>query len=327
MESHELLSKYFSGNATEDEIAYVENWAAESEENRLEFIRYKAAWSAADPGRFDGDKAFAKVAPRLKQKNTPVVELPTKERPNLLRIAAAVTILIASSLIIYFYFSAGLFEDTEGASGTITDSGRQVELYDGSQLYLAEAGSLTYESDFKKDNQRKVKLDGMAFFDIRKNKEKPFIIMTENAEIEVTGTSFLVEEHDGYTEVIVESGSVKMKKSAGLSYIRLQQGEIGIASSTSKGLVKRKNKNKNYLSWMTGNFEFKATPLSEVFSLLEESYGVKIKVTDQSIGKCRYTSDFEKRSIEDILTIIGKSLDLQLTNKGKTYTFSGEGCS
>ncbi|MGB3463671.1 MAG: DUF4974 domain-containing protein, partial [Cyclobacteriaceae bacterium] len=128
-------------------------------------------------------------------------------------------------------------------------------------------------------------------------------------------------------EVIVSSGSVKMKKADGISYIRLAKGDIGIASVNSRGLVKRKNNDDNYLSWMTGNFNFKATPLSEVFTLLEEKYNVEIEVNDSSIYDCKYTSDFEERSIDDILTIISRSLNFEMKKEGNTYKLTGEGCN
>ncbi|MGB3464711.1 MAG: FecR family protein, partial [Cyclobacteriaceae bacterium] len=194
MESQEILSKYFSGNATAEEIEQVENWMEASDENMNEFLQFKSAWQMSNADRFDSEKAFANIAPKLKKKTATVVEMTPDEKPNYMKIAAAIAILIVSSILVYGYFAGDIFDGDIVASGTITDSGRQIKLTDGSKLFLAESGSLTYASDFKADNQRKVRLEGQAFFDIRKDKDKPFIIMTNNAEIEVTGTSFLVKE-------------------------------------------------------------------------------------------------------------------------------------
>ncbi|MEL6557704.1 MAG: FecR domain-containing protein [Bacteroidota bacterium] len=322
MESQEFLTKYFSGNSSEEERVEVEKWAESSEENMAEFHHFKQAWGITNPDRFDVSKAFESIVDRLEEK-TPEISMPAKEKPNFLKIAASFLILIAATALVYGYFTGF---GSSASSGVIAKSEENVTLVDGSKLYLAMSGKLTYQSDFNKDVQRKVKLEGKAFFDIQEDKSKPFIIQTNNAEIEVTGTSFMIDEKSGYTEVIVASGSVKLKKADGVSYIRLSKGETGVVSKDVKGLVKRNNRNKNYLSWMTGSFEFQSTPMFEVIDLLEQKYHVKIKLEDKTIGNCKYNATFDNRSIDDIVEIIGKSLGLKVTKGDNVYTFDGPGC-
>lgn len=327
MESQEFLTKYFSGNSSSEEMLEVEKWAEASDENMAEFHHFKQAWSVANEDRFDANSVFSLLSDKI-EKKTPVAELPTLEKPNFMKIAAAVLILITSTVLVYSYFTGSLFNGiTNTNSETIEENEKDIFLADGSKLFLAQFGKLTYQSDFKKDVQRKVKLEGQAFFDIQKDKSRPFVIETNNAQIEVTGTSFLVNEKQGYTEVSVASGSVKLKKSDGITNIKLTAGETGVVSADNKGLIKRKNRNKNYLSWMTGSFEFKSTPLSEVFALLEEKYHVEIELKNKEIINCKYTSDFEKRSIEDILAIICESLGFKMLKNGNKFILDGEGCS
>ena len=211
-------------------------------------------------------------------------------------------------------------------NSVIKQAEEDIELADGSTLFLAEAGQLTYASDFEKDEVRRVKLSGQAFFEIFENKAKPFIIETSNASVEVTGTSFVVKESEGRTEVIVRSGSVKLKKNNELTHISLVKGEVGIASSSSEGLIKRKNEDVNYLSWMTGSFEFNSLQLEQVFELLEERYHVDINVKKSAIENCKYSATFSDRSVDDILAIIGESLGLTVKQNGDTYTIDGKGC-
>jgi len=323
MESQEFLTKYFSGNSSDEEKAEVEKWADESEENMAEFYHFKQAWSTSNEDRFNADKAFSVVSDKLIKK-TPVISMPVKEKPNFMNIAASLLILVAATALVYTYFVG--FGSDSISSGVISKSEEDVFLADGSKLFLAQSGKLTYQSDFKSGNERKVKLEGKAFFNIQKDKSKPFIIETSNAQIEVTGTSFLVKEESGYTEVSVTSGSVKLKKSNELKYITLTKGETGVATVENKGLIKRNNRNKNYLSWMTGSFDFKATPLFEVVDLLEEKYHVDIKLKNKEIGNCKYSSTFENRPIEDIITILSKSFSLSVEKGDDEYILDGKGC-
>lgn len=323
MESQEFLTKYFSGNSSQEERAEVEKWAESSEENMAEFHHFRQIWNIANPERFDAPKAFESIAARLADK-TPVVSISVKEGPNYLKIAASFLILIAATALVYGYFTG--FGSSKTTSGVIAKSEESVTLADGSKLYLALSGKLTYQSDFKRDEQRKVKLEGKAFFDIQEDKNKPFIIQTNNAEIEVTGTSFMIDEKYGYTEVTVESGSVKLKKTNEVSYLKLEKGETGVASKDVTGLVIRNNRNRNYLSWMTGSFDFKSTPMLEVIDLLEQKYHVKINLKNKSIGNCRYNATFDNRSIDDIIEIIAKSLALTITRLDNEYVLDGTGC-
>lgn len=331
MDSEDLLIKYFSGDSSEEEQKVVEEWAGASDENMEEFQSFKDVWNLTNPQRFDAEKGWDRLSGKISQK-TIVKEMPVapkEEKTYFLKIAAAVVILVVASVLTYNFMTNA--DSGNSISHTVNSVIKQTEkdvlLADGTKLFLAQAGVLTYQSDFRKDGQRRVKLSGQAFFDIYENKEKPFIIETNNASIEVTGTSFLVKEYIGYTEVIVKSGSVKLKKTNGLTHINLTKGDIGIASADSNGLYKRKNKDANYLSWMTGSFDFQGgVPLSEVFELLEERYHIDIVVQNPAVGKCKYAATFTNRSLEDILAIIGESLGLKISQEGNTYIIDGDGC-
>ncbi|MEL7148447.1 MAG: FecR domain-containing protein, partial [Bacteroidota bacterium] len=301
MDSEDLLIKYFSGNSSEEEKKAVEEWADASKENMEEFQSFKDVWSLTNPQRFNAEKGWDSLSGKISRK-TVVREMPAAvgERSYFLKIAAAVVVLVVASLVMYNYV---INVDSNNAishkvNSVIKRTEKDVFLADGTKLFLAESGQLTYKSDFYKDNQRKVLLSGQAFFDIKENKEKPFIIETNNASIEVTGTSFLVTEYNGYTEVIVKSGSVKLTKNDGDTYLALKKGDVGIASADSNGLYKRKNTNANYLSWMTGSFDFQdGMPLEEVFELLQEHYHVEIVVKNEAVIRCKYAATFTNRSI------------------------------
>ncbi len=335
MNSQELLSKYFSGNASQEEISEVDQWFHTSEENKIEFMQYKEAWDLSNAEQFDESAAWKKVSEKVltrtvdlkEEQSSPKIE---KKEPkfNYLKIAASFTLLMVASLAVFYFlknFNADFTKNSQ-ISQVIDKVDQDVLLADGSKLFLAKKGQLTYKSDFSKDGERKVKLKGRAFFEISKNKEKPFVIETNNAKIVVTGTSFLVNEKEGYTEVIVNSGSVRLMRNDKQTYITLKKGDIGEVSKDHKGLIKRKNKDSNYLSWMTGSFNFNSTPLKEVFALLEDKYEVNIELQNQGLGNCKLFSQFENRPIDEIMSIIEIALNVQIKKKGNDFFVNGKSC-
>ena len=81
------------------------------------------------------------------------------------------------------------------------------------------------------------------------------------------------------------------------------------------------------LFWVNHTLDFNVTPLSEVFKLIEQDYGVKISVSDIGILNCRLTATFTGDPVNRIMNVIAESFGMKLTVKDNTYFFRGNGCS
>jgi ferric-dicitrate binding protein FerR (iron transport regulator) len=191
-------------------------------------------------------------------------------------------------------------------------SNKKVTFPDGSTAYLNNKALVNFPNTFGKSN-RLINMKGEAFFNIRSNASKPFVIKAENARIEVLGTSFNVRVNDkDNVEVLVKSGSVKLSSiNDKKNFVILNSGYLGIISKNE--VKKVENTNKNYISWLTKKLYFKDTHLHEVAKTLERTYNVKIAMEQDIDAKTlSLTATFNEESIDYILEVISKTFDIQV---------------
>lgn len=155
----------------------------------------------ADEASFDARRAWLKVEPRLKGKT---VELHRKRRfVTFCSIAASLLLLLATATI-YLLERPAVHYVNNGRTA------RHLLLPDSSEVTLYPKTTLSFRYGAHR-SERLARLEGKAFFHVKKAGGKPFRVETEEVEVEVLGTSFLVDAtHTERTAVFVESGHVKV---------------------------------------------------------------------------------------------------------------------
>ena len=203
----------------------------------------------------------------------------------------------------------------------------EVELSDGSIITLNENSELIVAAGFN-NGERPVQLRGTAFFDVVRDEQKPFVITASDAQVKVLGTSFLVRTLDDtpVTEVIVKSGSVSLAGGVEASNrVILKSGQMGVADGRKAGVLKRNNRNANYLAWRDRVITFEKTALSEVAAVLSDVYKVEVAFEDD-IENCQITAQFQKQSVESVVAIISQTFGFDVKSKGDSFKFTGDGC-
>jgi len=189
-------------------------------------------------------------------------------------------------------------------------------LPDGTLVSLNSNTKLIYPKKFI-GSTREVTIEGEAFFDVKPNKNKPFIINAGNAQIKVLGTSFNVNAYpeSKLVEVTVETGRVqvldKTDKSVQTNELILTPGDKGTLIYESNLLTKTKNQNPNFLAWKTRNLIFKATSLDEVIQDLANVYKVDIRIADSNLNKLLLTAQFNNYSLDFILEVIETTFKIE----------------
>ena len=112
-------------------------------------------------------------------------------------------------------------------------------LSDGSVITLNKRSSITYPSKFK-GNTRAIALKGEAFFNVAPDKKKPFIISVNDVQVTVVGTSFNIKSENGNTEVVVETGIVRVTRSG--KTVELNAGEKVVIAQSDSTRLKRSSK-------------------------------------------------------------------------------------
>ncbi len=218
-------------------------------------------------------------------------------------------------------------EMTVATTGSHPDNFTVISLPDGSTVKMNASTRIEYPERFTAD-VRKVKLSGEAFFEVTRDTAHPFIIETDNASVEVLGTSFNVSAYPeaGLVEVNVKTGKVKLTQhTAGNSVPKsaiLPAGERGWLNVTDGSLGHDTIVSSNYYAWITKEIIFQRTPLAEVFSVLENTYHVKIKIENPEIERIPYTANFANLKLDYIIEVMARTHQLKVDRKGDEIVFA-----
>ena len=292
---NELLAKYILGEANTKEGQRVEQWLEESEDHQREFRQLKRRIELGSKrykyGVFDPRQAIQKV------------KFPAKMRYlRILPVAASIIVLISS--VLWFWNKSSLQETV-----LLSRTGETKVFYlpDSSRVTLTGDSRLTYNTQFGKTN-RELSLRGEAFFQVKRDTSKPFIVETSLIQVEVLGTSFQVIAQKLQAEVAVEKGRVKITTQDKKQESILETGMFVKYGKKDRKLIISTKEDKGEQQIL----KFDNAPLSEVIETLNEYYDSHVTLP-ADYATLRITVVFKEVSLEEAIEIINRTLDIQLT--------------
>ncbi|MEN8115645.1 MAG: FecR domain-containing protein [Bacteroidota bacterium] len=332
----ELVAKYLNNETDSHENAKVEAWLNQSDDNRDELEQSRKMLEKTDiyyrAKKFNSNKAwknvYAQTGP-LQVKSIQHKDYRKEAIAQFYKYAAIVVIALLLGSVGYYIGFRNQIPTvyTEVVSGENQVLNEYV-LPDGSVVALNSNSQLLFPKKFKGDT-REVTIIGEAFFDVKPNPEKPFIINAGNAQVKILGTSFNVCAYPETetVEVIVKTGKVQVthKNSeihAGKQEVYLTPGEKGTLFTESNLLEKTVNTNPNYLAWKTHDLIFNKVPLHEVIRCLEKTYHVDIEITEPELNDLLYEGHFDQKPIDFVLDVIRLSFELELSVENEHFTLS-----
>ncbi|WP_299766724.1 FecR family protein [uncultured Dokdonia sp.] len=189
-------------------------------------------------------------------------------------------------------------------SQLIVPNGKQLKtkLPDGTLININSGSMIKFPSLF---DGRKIILDGEAFFDVRKNKEFPFIVSTKQMDIKVLGTRFNVSNYPNNETsfVSLEEGSLAVKRPSINSYemqnIIIEPGEqVSVKGEVFN--VKETNIEKD-IAWNFGKLYFENDRFEDIIKKLERHYNIRIQNKSTKLNNTRYTGTFTTETIIEVL--------------------------
>ncbi|MFY0606673.1 MAG: FecR domain-containing protein [Cyclobacteriaceae bacterium] len=319
----ELLVAYFRNEATEDQDRILESWVSESSANRQKLAELKLIWVDTGSVRvneldttksYDIDKAWAKVKSTTRASSTGFFYL------TLRRLAMAATVVF-SLVAWYIFLNNQPIEKIAQAQNEVIE---QI-LPDSSTITLNKNSQLAYLEEFT-ENERRVKLKGQAFFDVKPNKQKPFVIEAASTVVKVVGTSFDVKVDEKKVTVMVESGEVLFgKDNKMLSLKPGEKAEFDLITQELAFFTEVSTNGKEQF-WRTKSLNFDGQSLFSIVKTLKEVYKTEIILETDAIKSCRLNVSFENDSIENIMEIISLALGLEVTYQPDSITLTGTGC-
>lgn len=362
----DLLARHLAGEATPAERDRLRAWVAAKPERLGLLTDATRAWERAGapvvPGLFtaaDVDAAWQRFKPLMRANagGAPADAAPAPEAPprgpakiiplqpvaaarpagTWLRIAAALALLVGS-----VYAFRAVREQLAPAAQLVRvaagASKRQLTLPDGSRVWLNRNSSLSYAAEFS-TGRREVSLQGEAFFEVHKNPERPFTVLTAASRTRVLGTSFNVRAYaaEDSVEVAVLTGRVALAaRTARADSLVLLPGTRGVVrrsapagadAQPTPALHQTTTEDANFRAWQTDQLVFDNAPVRHVLRTLRATYGTRVAVPDTNLLKCRFTGSFRQPEPAQVLAVLSVATNATLRGTDKAgYELTGPGC-
>jgi ferric-dicitrate binding protein FerR (iron transport regulator) len=309
----DLLVKYLLAEATPEEAGMVEEWLAADATNKKQFEDFKTIWEEskklAAVSTVDDDEAWQRFKNRVHNEGNKGAAVRKMRPVAWLKIAALFILVAGAGLFGYQMFSENKVE----ALAVVSKGSALVDtLPDGSVVTLNKNSSLNYPSKFK-GNTRTIALTGEAFFNVTPDKEKPFVINVNDVQVKVVGTSFNVRSENGVTEVIVETGVVKVTRNN--KTVELRPAEKIKTGGVDSALVKERVEDKLYNYYRSKEFVCDDTPLWKLVEVLNEAYGANVIIENKELRGLKLNTTFNNESLDRILEIVSQTFGITITKE------------
>lgn len=314
MENHikDLLNKYLSGRINKGELEHIRHSVSQMSNHELDKV-LSEVWDEYDGMKKidDFDLILKKIQPKKKVFRFGLVA----------SVAASILICTLIGIQIYFYKdNRRLNEFIHKDIVMNVESGERtnITLPDGTKVSLNAGTTISYSGDYGLVS-REVKLDGEAFMDVVKDREKPFRVNTEYVGIEVLGTKFNINAYSSseLIETTLIGGSIKLTtKGDRKQTVVMSPSEKAIYNKKTDQLSITKQSSTHFeTAWLEGKLVFRSAEFKDVLSKLEKRYGVNIEIVNME----KYPTDsfygtFKEDYVNGVLKILQLHYDFTYTD-------------
>lgn len=302
-------------------------------------------WTNFTPGdKILSSSDSTSIFSKLIHKITFAQSEPAPERRSrfvLWRAAAAVLLVIAGAVAIYFAIDKGEAIENVGAKmnhvSTQPGSKTKLQLSDGTQVWLHSNSRLDYNPETFGKANREVTLHGEAYFDVVKNSGVPFVIHTGQINITVKGTAFNVKAYptDRAIETTLIRGLIeittvqdpdrkillKPNEKISIPVVNLAQEEKKIVQDTTRSLfsitrLKQTEQAPPEVSWIQDQLVFDDEPLTSLAPKMASWYNVDIQFEDEEVKKKRFSGTIERETLKETLEAMQVSFPFEYNISG-----------
>lgn len=197
-------------------------------------------------------------------------------------------------------------------------------LPDSTRVWVNADSKLRYPVRFEGNSREVDLLAGEAYFEVTKDKEKPFLVRTSRGTVRVLGTEFNVRDYRNEAKVVTTlvNGSVQFSdnRDAGKNVI-LQPGYQVVVDSVFKDWVVRKVDLREYVGWKDGQYVFNHLTLEELMKTVERNYDVTVFFANEECKALRFSGDLQKyEHVGQFLRFIETGGDVRFVVKDRTIT-------
>lgn len=357
----ELLDRYLAGECSDVERQQIEQWLREHPDEAARFAA--VAFAARRPvsglrGSREAHAQFldrvmaARAAKRAREAASGVIPIAPRRRVarwaperrshvrSWLAAAAVMAMVGAGTWATMRNRSAVSPRDVAPVTWKSYAAGHAqrtvIHLADGTKVTLAPESELQVREDAaaaSMSDTREVRLTGEGFFEVAHVAGHPFVIHTQHGAITQLGTAFDVRAYreEDRTQVVVTEGRVDLRPNGDSAHatgtpkaVVLAAGDF--ATMTHRGVANLKHgvDAARYIGWTTGELRYVNAPLSRVIADLQRWYDVKIELGNSKYATYQLTATLQEGSVDEVLDVVVKSLDLRAVRRGQTVRIVGK---
>ena len=226
------------------------------------------------------------------------------------------------------------YQSAEGKGGTTKDTARvmnrlviprggefNLTLSDGTRVWLNAETELRYPVQFN-GKERVVYLKGEAYFEVSKNKEKPFLVQVDDMSVKVYGTAFNVNTYNKIETVLV-TGSVGMNQ--GGKEVLLKPNQKGVFDQVSGKITVEDVDVLAYVSWKNGDFIFRNESLNSIMDKLSRWYGLEVLYQDAGLQDVRLSGNLKRyKDVRELFVSFEKISDARFKVQGNKVIVSSK---
>jgi ferric-dicitrate binding protein FerR (iron transport regulator) len=341
----DVLARYMAGESSDQDKEKINVWlkADHTHKQKLEEFRY--IWESAggkidlEPQKIDEvEQAWKDLRKKIDQPKAESL----KRYPSLYGRSsrhlflntiwkAAAAILIAGLIGFFAYSISTKNSPKKGVSAAqvfATKRGQQLQLTlsDGTHILLNANSKLKIARNFG-SKKREVYLTGEAYFKVVNNPDKPFLVHSGGTVTQDLGTAFVISAYpaDENILVVVKEGRVNFEPNGKQSMQKniLTANQLASYNRSKHKMSRKKVDDLNlYLGWTKGYLNFKDASMRNVGRRLERRYDIKVIFKNEDIKKMKLTASLKNRTLQHVLNLIAKALDIQSTKDQNTVIFS-----
>jgi transmembrane sensor len=186
----------------------------------------------------------------------------------------------------------------------------QFFLPDGTTGWLNSKSSIKYNGNFI--NDRTVNLKGEAFFDVFKDKKRPFLVCTDEVNLKVLGTRFNIAsyEDEQNVEVVLDEGKLVFIGNGMNKSYTMSPNDLITYDRTKKDFSTQVIDPQKYLSWIEGKLVFRNDPLDVIARRLARWYNIDVEIEGCSKADLRLRATFVDEDLDEVLDLLKRSLSI-----------------
>jgi transmembrane sensor len=311
----EKINRYFEGEYSDKDASYVDEvFRDNSKEEKLKHLLLKQFYELLSEDEEDKknlDHILYKIHYDI---NTRLSSRKAWSFDNIIkwsfRIAGVIMLPIVILIGIHMYTETKLKKETWVEIKTPAWTRAKFSLPDGTTGWLNSNSSVKYKGNFYTDRQ--VILTGEVFFDVFKDKKRPFIVNTREINVKVLGTKFNIAsyENENNVEVILKEGELLFNDKERNKSYTMKPNDMVVYDKTVRDFSINVVPSQKYMSWTEGKLEFRNDPLDVIARRLERWYNVDVEINGSISQDQRLRATFIDESLEVVLNLLSRTLPI-----------------